>query len=99
VAADRRSSRGTDSPVRRQGSGLTEDVTIPLGGWLLQFSPAYAQRSPMHRYPTGQRRAGRRDRLRGRAGPGPGRAGFAPAIPALAGEPILEQCLAGLTAC
>jgi len=71
VAADRRSSRGTDSPVGEQGSGLTEDVTIPLGGWLLQFSPPTPRRSPMHRYPTGQRRSGRRDRLRGRAGPDP----------------------------
>jgi len=79
-----------------QASGLTEDVTFPLGGWLLQFSPAYAQEvaeAPLPP-PTNDAQAGAIVCV-GEPDPGPVQPGSPLRSPRFAGEPILEQCLAG----
>ena len=79
-----------------QGSGLTEDVTIPLGGWLLQFSPAYAQEvaeAPVPP-PTNDAQAGAIVCV-DEPTPDPVEPASPLRSPRFAGEPILEQCLAG----
>jgi hypothetical protein len=79
-----------------QGRGLTEDVTIPLGGWLLQFSPAYAQEvaeAPLP-LPASDAQAGAIVCV-DEPTPDPVEPASPLRSPRFAGEPILEQCLAG----